>query len=40
LGLKVTIQADTDPRTGSVTIRYKTLDQLDLICQRLTGEAI
>ncbi|MFM9936524.1 MAG: ParB/RepB/Spo0J family partition protein [Novosphingobium sp.] len=40
LGLKVTIQADTDPRTGSVTIRYKTLDQLDLICQRLTGGAI
>jgi ParB family chromosome partitioning protein len=40
LGLKVTIQTDADPRTGSVTIRYKTLDQLDLICQRLTGEAI
>ena len=40
LGLKVTINADTDPRTGAVTIRYKTLDQLDLICQRLTGGAI
>lgn len=40
LGLKVTIQTDPDPRTGSVTIRYKTLDQLDLICQRLTGGAI
>ncbi len=40
LGLKVTIQADADPRTGSVTIRYKTLDQLDLICQRLTGGQI
>jgi ParB family chromosome partitioning protein len=40
LGLKVMIQADADPRTGSVTIRYKTLDQLDLICQRLTGGAI
>lgn len=40
LGLKVTIQADADPRTGAVTIRYKTLDQLDLICQRLTGGAI
>lgn len=40
LGLKVTIQADSDPRTGAVTIRYKTLDQLDLICQRLTGGAI
>jgi len=40
LGLKVSIQTDADPRTGSVTIRYKTLDQLDLICQRLTGGAI
>ena len=40
LGLKVTIHADADPRTGAVTIRYKTLDQLDLICQRLTGGAI
>jgi len=40
LGLKVTINADADPRTGSVTIRYTTLDQLDLICQRLTGGAI
>lgn len=40
LGLKVTISADADPRTGSVVIRYKTLDQLDLICQRLTGGAI
>lgn len=37
LGLKVTINADADPSTGSVTIRYKSLDQLDLICQRLTG---
>ncbi|MEO0031394.1 MAG: hypothetical protein RIS94_1152 [Pseudomonadota bacterium] len=40
LGLKVQINADPDPRTGSVVIRYKTLDQLDLICQRLTGGAI
>lgn len=40
LGLKVTIHADADPRTGSVAIRYTTLDQLDLICQRLTGGAI
>lgn len=37
LGLSVRIKTDTDPRTGTVTIRYKTLDQLDLICQRLTG---
>ena len=40
LGLPVKIQADVDPKSGSVTIRYTTLDQLDLICQRLTGGAI
>ena len=40
LGLPVRIQADSDPRSGAVTIRYKTLDQLDLICQRLTGGGI
>lgn len=40
LGLPVRIDADADPRTGSVTIRYATLDQLDLICQRLTGGSI
>ena len=37
LGLNVAIKTDTDPRSGAVTIRYRTLDQLDLICQRLTG---
>ena len=40
LGLSVKIAADTDPRSGAVTIRYRTLDQLDLICQRLTGGGI
>ncbi len=40
LGLPVRIQADADPRSGSVTIRYSTLDQLDLVCQRLTGGGI
>jgi len=40
LGLPVRIAADTDPRSGAVTIRYRTLDQLDLICQRLTGGGI
>ena len=40
LGLKVTIAADPDPRSGTVTIRYRTLDQLDLVCQRLTGGGI
>lgn len=40
LGLPVKIHADADPRSGAVTIRYRTLDQLDLICQRLTGGGI
>ena len=40
LGLSVKIAADSDPRSGSVTIGYRTLDQLDLICQRLTGGGI
>ncbi len=40
LGLAVRIAADADPRSGAVTIRYRTLDQLDLICQRLTGGGI
>jgi ParB family chromosome partitioning protein len=38
--MSVKIGADTDPRSGAVTIRYRTLDQLDLICQRLTGGGI
>ena len=37
LGMAVRIKTDSDPRSGAVTIRYRTLDQLDLICQRLTG---
>jgi ParB family chromosome partitioning protein len=40
LGLAVRINADADPRSGTVTIRYRTLDQLDLVCQRLTGGGI
>jgi ParB family chromosome partitioning protein len=40
LGLPVRIAAEADSRSGAVTIRYRTLDQLDLICQRLTGGAI
>jgi ParB family transcriptional regulator, chromosome partitioning protein len=40
LGLPVKINADADPRSGAVMIRYRTLDQLDLICQRLTGGGI
>ncbi|MFA6218803.1 MAG: ParB/RepB/Spo0J family partition protein [Erythrobacter sp.] len=37
LGMQVRIRTDASPNTGTVTIRYRTLDQLDLICQRLTG---
>lgn len=37
LGMTVRIKTDADPRSGGLTIRYRTLDQLDLICQRLTG---
>ena len=37
LGLNVKIKPEGDPRKGTITIRYTTLDQLDLLCQRLTG---
>lgn len=37
LGLSVRIKAEVDPRKGTIAIRYTTLDQLDLVCQRLTG---
>ena len=40
LGLPVKIATDSDPRSGQVTVRFRTLDQLDLICQRLTGGGI
>ncbi|HYJ30444.1 MAG TPA: ParB/RepB/Spo0J family partition protein [Allosphingosinicella sp.] len=38
LGLKVTIKHA--PGGGAVTLGYSTLDQLDMICQRLSGENI
>ena len=38
LGLKVAIAHG--PRGGTVTLAYSTLDQLDMICQRLSGEPI
>ena len=38
LGLKVRISHA--PGGGSVTLSYSTLDQLDMICQRLSGEKI
>jgi ParB family transcriptional regulator, chromosome partitioning protein len=37
LGLTVKIKPESDPRKGVISIRYTTLDQLDLLCQRLTG---
>ena len=40
LGLKVVIQSDGQSGAGAMTIEYANLDQLDLICQRLTGEHI
>jgi ParB family chromosome partitioning protein len=40
LGLSVRIKPEGDPRKGTITIRYTTLDQLDLVCQRLTGGEI
>ena len=37
LGSRVTISAGEAEASGSVTLSYASLDQLDLICQRLTG---
>jgi ParB family chromosome partitioning protein len=36
LGLSVRIAHG--PKGGSLTLAYSTLDQLDMICQRLSGE--
>lgn len=38
LGLKVAIAHG--PKGGTVTIAYATLDQLDMVCQRLSGESL
>ncbi len=38
LGLKVKVA--NDGSRGTVTLHYASLDQLDMICQRLSGEAI
>jgi len=40
LGLPVRINADADLTSGTISIRYSTLDQLDLVCQRLTGGGV
>ncbi len=39
LGLKVDIVHD-GPVGGTLSLRYSTLDQLDMLCQRLSGERI
>ncbi|MFT3966104.1 MAG: ParB/RepB/Spo0J family partition protein [Sphingobium sp.] len=39
LGMKVAISYGGDGK-GTVTVNYSTLDQLDMLCQRLSGEAI
>ncbi len=38
LGLKVNIEQGKNAASGTVTFEYKSLDQLDMLCQRLTGE--
>jgi ParB family transcriptional regulator, chromosome partitioning protein len=38
LGLKVSINQRNATGAGSVTFEYGSLDQLDMLCQRLTGE--
>jgi ParB family chromosome partitioning protein len=38
LGLAVRI--GHSPKGGTLTLSYSTLDQLDMLCQRLTGERI
>jgi ParB family chromosome partitioning protein len=38
LGLKVSILQKNATGAGAVTFEYGSLDQLDMLCQRLTGE--
>jgi ParB family chromosome partitioning protein len=40
LGLKVDIAHDSGGAGGSLVLRYSNLDQLDMLCQRLSGERI
>lgn len=39
IGMKVSIDHGADG-TGTLSLRYSTLDQLDMLCQRLSGELI
>ena len=38
LGLRVKIAHKGAGGAGAVTFEYRSLDQLDMLCQRLTGE--
>jgi ParB family chromosome partitioning protein len=40
LGLRVEITHETAKGSGTLSLRYSTLDQLDMLCQRLSGERI
>ena len=40
LGLKVEIAHDGTSTGGTLSMRYSNLDQLDMLCQRLSGERI
>lgn len=40
LGMNVGIDPGKNPVTGQLTVRYSSLDQLDLLCQRLSGEPL
>ena len=40
LGMPVRITSENDSSKGAVSIRFRSLDQLDLLCQRLTGGEI
>ena len=39
LGLKVSIATRKNGKAGAVTFEYSSLDQLDMLCHRLTGES-
>lgn len=40
LGMNVSIKAGKNNVSGDISVRYSSLDQLDLLCQRLSGDVI
>ncbi|MEO1046535.1 MAG: ParB/RepB/Spo0J family partition protein [Pseudomonadota bacterium] len=40
LGMKVSIKSGKNGVSGDISVRYSSLDQLDLLCQRLSGDFI